>query len=221
MSEHKPDDLPDPGVERPPPERMFNAPWPALVVAGTIIASYAAQGWLPYEGLPYALYPVEVEAGRPFGLVSSLFLHGGWPHALMNAAFGLAFGTPVARLFGLRPAGVAAFFIFYLLCGVIAGLVFVGLHPGGMTAVMGASGAVSGLMGAAARLMDRQDRLGSPFSRSALSMAAAWVAVNLLIAATGLAPGVGEGGSVAWEAHLGGFAAGLLLAGPFARLLRR
>jgi membrane associated rhomboid family serine protease len=126
----------------------------------------------------------------------------------------------VARLFGLRAAGVIAFFIFYLVCGVIAGLVFVALHPGGMNPVLGASGAVSGLMGAAARLMDGQGRLGSPFSRSALSMAAAWIVVNMLIALTGLAPGLEEG-SVAWEAHLGGFAAGLLLAGPFARLLRR
>lgn len=199
---------------------MFNAPWPALAIAAIIVASYVAQGMLPHEGLAYALYPVEVEAGRPLGLLTSLFLHGGWAHTLMNAAFGLAFGAPVARLFGSRAAGVIAFFIFYLLCGVIAGLVFVALHPGGMNPVLGASGAVSGLMGAAARLMDGQGRLGSPFSCSALSMAGAWIVVNLLIAVTGLAPGL-EGGSVAWEAHLGGFAAGLLLAGPFARLLRR
>ncbi len=219
MSESNPDERDIPaGVS--PPERMFNAPWPALAIAVIIVGSYAAQGMLPYDGLPYALYPVEVEAGRPLGLLTSLFLHGGWPHALMNAAFGLAFGTPVARLFGLRAPGVIAFFTFYLLCGVIAGLAFVVVHPGGMSPVLGASGAVSGLMGAAARLMDGQGRLGSPFSRSALSMAAAWIIVNLLIAVTGLAPGV-ESGSVAWEAHLGGFAAGLLLAGPFARLLRR
>lgn len=204
----------------PPPQPIFNAPWPAVAVAALILASYAAQGLLPYEGLAYALFPVEVGAGRPLGLATSLFLHGGWPHALMNAAFGLAFGAPVARFFGLRVAGVLAFFIFYLLCGVLAGLAFVVLHPDSLNPVVGASGAVSGLMGAAARLMDRQDRLGSPFSRTALSMAAAWIVVNLLIAATGLAPGLDEG-SVAWEAHLGGFAAGLLLAGPFAWLLRR
>lgn len=219
MSESNPD-APGSRETDSPPERMFNAPWPALAIALIIIASYAAQGLAPYEGLAYALYPVEVEAGRPLGLLTSLFLHGGWAHALMNAAFGLAFGTPVARLFGLRTAGVIVFFIFYLACGVIAGLAFVVLHPGGMDPVLGASGAVSGLMGAAARLMDGQGRLGSPFSRSALSMAAAWIAVNLLIALTGMAPGLEEG-SVAWEAHLGGFAAGLLLAGPFARLLRR
>lgn len=210
----------EPVLDAPPPEPMFNAPWPALAIVAAIVASYAAQGLLPYEGRAYALYPVEVAAGRPLGLVTSLFLHGGWPHALMNAAFGLAFGAPVARLFGLRPGGVLAFFIFYMLCGVIAGLVFVGLNPGGVTPVVGASGAVSGLMGAAARLMDGQGRLGSPFSKTALSMGAAWILVNLLIAATGLAPGL-EGGSIAWEAHLGGFAAGLLLVGPFARLLKR
>jgi membrane associated rhomboid family serine protease len=51
-------------------------------------------------------------------------------------------------------------------------------------------------------------------------MGAAWIVVNLLIAVTGYAPGA-EGASVAWEAHLGGFAAGLLLIGPLAAILRR
>lgn len=204
----------------PPPERMFNAPWPAVAVAGVILASYAAQGLLPDQGQAYALFPAEVMAGHPLGLLTSLFLHGGWPHALMNAAFGLAFGAPVARLFGLKPAGVLAFFIFYLLCGVLAGLAFVALNQTGLNPVVGASGAVAGLMGAAARLMERRDELGSPFSRSALSMAAAWIIVNLLIAVTGLAPGSG-GAPIAWEAHLGGFAAGLALVGPFVRFLRR
>ncbi len=215
---HDPHTLPS--DEGPLRERMFNAPWQAVAIAGVILASYGAQTFLPDQGQAYALYPADVVAGRPWGLLTSLFLHGGWPHALMNAAFGLAFGAPVARLFGRNPAEVLAFFIFYLLCGVLAGLCFVALHATGTNAVVGASGAVAGLMGAAARLMEHPGRLGSPFSRSALSMAAGWVIVNLLIAATGMAPGSG-GAPIAWEAHLGGFAAGLLLVGPFARLLRR
>jgi membrane associated rhomboid family serine protease len=206
--------------EGPLRERMFNAPWQALAIVGLILASYAAQTFLPDWGQPYALYPADVMAGRPLGLLTSLFLHGGWPHALMNAAFALAFGAPVARLFGHSPAGVLAFFIFYLVCGVLAGLAFVALHSTGTNAVVGASGAVAGLMGAAARLMEHPGRLGSPLSRSALSVGAAWAIVNLLVAATGLAPGSG-GAPIAWEAHVGGFVAGLLLVGPFARLLRR
>lgn len=207
-------------AERLPPQPMFNAPWPAVAIAAAILASHAGQALLPDGGQAYALYPAEVSAGRPLGLATSLFLHGGWTHAVMNAAFGLAFGTPVARFLGLQARGVVAFFIFYLLCGVAAGLTFVALHPTEPNPLVGASGAVSGLMGAAARLMETPGRLGSPFSRSALSMGAAWIAVNLLIAVTGYAPGA-EGASVAWEAHLGGFAAGLLLIGPFARVLRR
>ncbi len=202
------------------PQPMFNAPWPAVAIAAVILASHAGQALLPHEGLAYALYPADVTAGRPLGLVTSLFLHGGWPHAVMNAAFGLAFGTPVARFLGGGARGVSAFFIFYLLCGAAAGLAFVALHPMDVNPLVGASGAVSGLMGAAARLMESPDRLGSPFSRPALSMGAAWIVVNLLIAVTGYAPGA-EGASVAWEAHLGGFAAGLLLIGPLAAILRR
>jgi len=212
---------PEPAPDRAyPRERMFNAPWPAVAAASVILISFAVQTRAPDQGLSLALFPDQVAAGRPFGLVSSLFLHGGWPHALMNAAFALAFGAPVARLFGSRPTGVVAFFIFYLLCGVLAGLAFVAVHPDGTEPVVGASGAVAGLMGAAARLMDRRGELGSPFSRSALSMGAAWVIVNALVAFTGLTPG-SAGGSIAWEAHLAGFLAGLLLVGPFHRFLVR
>ena len=212
-------DLPAKPAERVK-EPMFNAPWPAVAIAGVILLSYGVQSQASDQGLGLALFPDRVMAGQPAGLLTSLFLHGGWPHAVMNAAFALAFGAPVARLFGLGPKGAAGFLVFYLLCGVLAGLAFVGLHPQGNEPVVGASGAVAGLMGAAARLMDRRGELGSPFSRSALSMAAAWVIVNALVAYTGLTPG-GDGGAIAWEAHLGGFAAGLLLVGPFHRLLGR
>lgn len=203
---------------RPASEPIFNAPWPAVALVAVILLAYAAQTRLPDQGLSLALFPKAVAAGRPLGLLTSLFLHGGWAHALMNAAFALAFGAPVARLLGLRPAGVLAFFIFYLLCGVLAGLAFVGMNLHGDQPVVGASGAVAGLMGAAARLMETPGRLGSPFSRQALTMAGAWILVNVLVSATGIAPGSG-GAPIAWQAHLGGFAAGLLLIGPFDRLM--
>jgi membrane associated rhomboid family serine protease len=213
------DDLAEtPPESAPPAEPMFNAPWPAVAVAAVIMACCAAQQLLPDGGLGLALFPQRVMAGNPAGLLTSLFLHGGWVHAGMNAAFALAFGAPVARLFGLRGRGVAAFFMFYLLCGVLAGLAFVVVHGNGVQPVVGASGAVAGLMGATARLMDPPGQLGSPFTRQSMSMAAAWIIVNLLMSATGLTPGA-NGAPIAWEAHLGGFAAGLLLVGPFNRLL--
>ena len=219
-------DAPDGPLEEPlleappPPEPMFNAPWPAVAIAGVILACYAAQGLASDGAVGLALFPQRVMAGDPAGLLTSLFLHGSWAHAGMNAAFALAFGAPVARLFGGRRKGIAAFFIFYLLCGLLAGLTFVLAHRNGLQPVVGASGAVAGLMGATSRLLDPPGELGSPFTRQSMSMAAAWIIINLLMSATGLTPGAG-GAPIAWEAHLGGFAAGLLLVGPFDRFLRR
>jgi membrane associated rhomboid family serine protease len=208
----------------PPPkpvaEPIFNVPWPVTAIIAAILLAYAVQTRSPDEAMSLALFPQQVVSGHYWGLLTSLFLHGSWAHALMNAAFALAFGVPVARLFGPRPAGVAAFFIFYLLCGVLAGLAFVVANLHGSQPVVGASGAVAGLMGAAARLMETPGRLGSPFSRTALAMAAAWILTNALVSLTGIAPGSG-GAPIAWQAHLGGFAAGLVLVGPFHRLLRR
>ena len=155
-------------------------------------------------------------------MITSIFLHGGWAHALMNGAFALAFSAPLARLFGPKLEGALLFFGFYLLAGVLANLGFAAAHPAGHELVVGASGAVSGLMGAAARLIGGGGRPGPLFSRTVIGMGAAWIAINLLIAVFGgsFMPGAG-GAGVAWEAHIAGFLVGVLLIGPFARLAPR
>jgi len=201
---------------------MFNAPWPALLIAVVIPLTYLLQTRVPearQEELfyTYGLIPQALEAGAWHGLVTSQFLHGNWAHALLNAVGALAFGAPAARLLGLSFPRAAAFFAFYIVCGVTAGWAFALLHPGELVVLAGASGAVSGLMGAAARLLERRGRLGPFFSRTVIAMTIAWVAVNLMVGLTGFAPGSG-GAPVAWEAHIAGYAAGLLLIGPWAAL---
>ncbi len=81
--------------------------------------------------------------------------------------------------------------------------------------MVGASGAISGLMGAAARTMDYQGGVGPVLGPRVISLGLGWLAVNLIMAVVGGFPGMG--GAVAWEAHLFGFVAGVLLIGPFAR----
>ncbi|MET0273653.1 MAG: rhomboid family intramembrane serine protease [Phenylobacterium sp.] len=212
---------PSPGPAREP---VFNAPWPALAITLVIVLGYAVQSRFP-DGLVFeslAFSPAGLADGRWGTLVSAMFLHGGWPHALMNAAFALAFGTPLARFYGERAGGVLAFFGFYLATGVLSTLGYAALHLGSPGLLVGASGAVSGLMGAAARLIAGRGALGSLTSPAVLGMGAALLIVNLLIAVLGgaLVPGSG-GAGIAWEAHLFGFAAGVFLAGPFARLAHR
>ena len=87
--------------------------------------------------------------------------------------------------------------------------------------MVGASGAASGLMGAAARLIGGHGRPGPMFSQAVTGMGMAWIIVNVIMAFSGglLIPGAGDA-AVAWEAHLAGFAAGVLLIRPFGWLAR-
>ncbi len=203
----------------PPREPAFNAPWPALVLTLAILGSYVLQTrFLDDAGVyVFALVPARLAAGDWLGLITSIFLHGGWVHVLLNSAFALAFGTPIARLLSVSLKGAVLLWAFFLLCGMGSGGIYALIHQGSMGAVIGASGAVSGMMGAAARLMDRRGVLGPILSPSVVSTGAAWIIVNLLVALFGLSPGA-DGAGVAWEAHLAGFAVGLLLIGPVAAM---
>ncbi len=212
MTLNRPDDRPEP---------IFNAPWPALLAAASILGPHLLLGGVSDARLyELALVPARVLGGEPAGLVTSLFLHGGWIHALMNGVFALAFGAPVARFLGLGGRGGVLFVLFYMACGILAGLGYAAVHPASENPLIGASGAVAGLMGAAARLMDRPGELSGLFSPRSVSMAVGWLIVNLVLAVVGGIPGFGIG-LIGWEAHLFGYAAGALMISPFARLASR
>ena len=227
-------EAPAPGGPRPNPPGMpdwrrshgpmVNAPWPVVALTAVIVVGYAVQSRfsLPFVAEALAYWPQILAEGRWERLLSYQFLHGNWAHALMNAAFVLAFGAPVARLFGPRIMGAILFFALYLACGVLAALGFTAVHWAGEAApLVGASGAASGLMGAAARLIGGHGDVGPLFSRAVIGMGLAWLVVNLIMALTGglLIPGAG-GAQIAWEAHLFGFVAGVLAVGPFAWIAR-
>ena len=204
-------------------EPLFKGPWTVGALALLLVVCYAIQSWVlgkpnGVDGLWFS--PQDLAHGRYFTLVTALFLHGGWPHVLFNSGFALAFGAPVAWRFGLKPIGVLGFFVFYIVCGVLANLGFALVDHSPNAAVLGASGAVSGLMGGASRLMGRfEDEPLAPFSsRSVVGMAAAWISCNLLVGLFG--SGLLAGGApVAWQAHLFGYLAGLVLIGPAAKVL--
>ena len=201
---------------------MFNAPWTIVVLCVGLIALYAVQSFTMTDATfnALALTPAQLAAGHWQVLVTSLFLHGGWPHVLMNAVAALAFGPPVARLFGLGPRGALAFLLFYLVCGIVGGLGFVLADMNDKVGVVGASGAISGLLGAASRIIQGHGRIGPIFGQTVIGMAIAWAIVNVVLGVSGLTPGA-MGMPVAWQAHLAGYAAGVVLIGPFARLAGR
>jgi membrane associated rhomboid family serine protease len=161
--------------------------------------------------------------------VTHMFLHGDLTHLIVNSAWFLAFGTSVAR----RTGGMR-FLAFFLICGICGALFYLAWNPGMRNPMIGASGAISGLMGASFRFLfgalhsaDPDAIAGESYQppllslrdtltdRRLLSFILGWTGLNILFAwgAAELADGM----NIAWEAHLGGFYAGLLLFGWFDR----
>jgi len=158
---------------------------------------------------------------RAVPFVSYMALHNDFTHLAINSLWLLAFGPIVARRYG----GLL-FLGFFLVCGVAAALMHLAFNWGSLMPVIGASGAISGLMGAGLRLLPTQapwavpgeEGLAPIFSRQIVIFTAIWMAINLAAGLTGFGVGPGELGLIAWQAHVGGYLAGLLLAGPFDRL---
>ena len=203
----------------PPRERIFNAPLLAVLLAASMPALYFFQersrdNW---RGLAFA--PIDLAEGRYGGLFTSMLVHGGWIHALMNAVAALTFGAPVARLFR-GPVGVGVFLALYICAGIFATLGYGLVHLGSPDPLVGASGAVFGLIGAATRLLGGGGRVLPLTSRSVITTSIAWMAVNAVVGLIGFAPGV-DGARIAWEAHAFGFLFGILAIGPLARMFAR
>jgi membrane associated rhomboid family serine protease len=212
-----------PPVPPEPPRRsepILNAPVLPLLIALSMAALYMGQTRLPDQGLAWAFRPLDLIDGHWVTLFTSMLLHGGWAHVAMNAVAALAFGAPVARLLGQGARGGLAFLLFYVMCGVVAALGYGLVHWGGPESVVGASGAVFGLIGAAVRLLATPGRLSPLLDRRALGAAAAWMGVNLIVGLIGFMPGAG-GARIAWEAHAFGFIAGYLTIGLLCRLIGR
>lgn len=160
--------------------------------------------------------------------VTHQFVHGNLPHLALNSAWLLAFGSPIARR-----TDVLRFIAFFLLCGVAGALLYLAVNGAEQVVVVGASGAISGLMGAALRFVFRGGGLRGPAAaesmrrvplmtltetlqdRRMLALVAGWTVLNVLLAQG--AATLAEAAGIAWEAHLGGFYAGLLLYGLFDR----
>ena len=200
-------------------EPAITAPPAALWLSGLLVAAYLLQILVaPPRTLEALVYvPDPGPLSRPLSLITAIWLHGGWGHLGMNAAFALAFASPLARFFGAGARGAGVLFLFFLACGALGNLGFGLLHAGQPYGLIGASGGVSGLAAGAARIVGGAGGIGGLRSPFVISMGGAWVVSNLIVALSGGAL-LGGGAQIAWEAHLAGFAAGLLLLKPFAAL---
>ena len=147
---------------------------------------------------------------RFLALFTSLFIHGGWLHLLGNMLFLWVFGNNVEDRLGR-----VRFLPFYVLCGIAAGFLQSAVSPSDATPLIGASGAISGVLAAYLVLYPRA-RVWTlvffiPLRLAAWFVIIAWFLFQFLYAA-----GQTQGGSgVAYWAHVGGFLAGLALIKPF------
>jgi membrane associated rhomboid family serine protease len=151
-------------------------------------------------------------------VITSMFLHGSWMHLLGNMWFLWIFGNNIED-----SMGHVRFIVFYLLCGVAAALLQVMITPASPIPMVGASGAISGVMGAYMVLYPRAKvyamvpigLIPVSFALPAWTMLLYWIAIQFLGGLTGLF--AEERGGVAFFAHIGGFVAGLVLIKLFAR----
>lgn len=131
--------------------------------------------------------------------LSYLFLHGDWVHLAVNMVTLAAFGAGIERR-----AGALTMLSFYLLSGALAAGAHYAVYPTSDDPVIGASGAISGLVGGILYLMRGSGRQGW-----LLGVAIVWSIPTVLFGFLGM-PGT-NGAGIAWVAHLGGFFGGLAL----------
>lgn len=158
------------------------------------------------------------------------FLHGGYGHLIVNSIWLMAFGAIVARRVGAR-----TFLVFWALSAICSAAFYWAFNQDSFIPVIGASGVVSALMGAAARfafpkdgrfnrvnahLLPRNSLQSALTNRTVLTYVAVWFGVNAL-AAVGFAAGAEDGARIAWEAHVGGFLFGFLAFALFDRYRTR
>ena len=195
----------------------------AAIHVATLFLSPAA-----YEALieTFGFIPAHVQAmnWRNAGLNGATFwtllpflsyalLHGNFLHLAVNGLAFLIFGTVVARRID-----TLRFLALTLVATIAAVLAHLVAHWGEAGPVIGASGAIAGYMGGASRFIFVDPRnprrraleLLPLFSRPVVMFALVWSCLNVALGITGFTPGDSQG-LTAWEAHLGGFYAGLLL----------
>lgn len=216
------------------PERNLR-PFITWMLVAANISVFAYQTWLGVETPralaafmgSFAVIPERVTlalsgdaslVGGLLPVVTSMFLHGGWLHLLGNVWFLWIFGDNVEDQLGHRK-----FLLFYLICGVLAAVAQIVADPNSPVPMVGASGAIAGVMGAyliqfpTARVTVLLPIFvfWTTVQLPAFVMLTAWLGVQVL-SGTG-----GGSGGVAWWAHIGGFVAGAAFVLPRLVLQRR
>jgi membrane associated rhomboid family serine protease len=183
---------------------------PREIVTGTDIARPVIVED-PLSGDPVGRIPLQPTPGSVYlTLLTSMFMHGGFAHLFGNMLYLWIFGDNVED-----DMGHVRYAVFYLLCGVLASLAHVVTNTDSFIPSLGASGAISGVLGG--YLVQHPHRkVHAIVLRGFVTQVPGWVAVGLwfvlqLINGLGMLGGGSQAGGVAYAAHIGGFIAGLVL----------
>ena len=208
------------------PHRLIVAPYVTFALIGLNVAIFlATTGLVPAQtananalglGLIPAVVTNQASLSGELTLVPTwatwltyMFMHAGWMHLIGNMLFLWVFGDNVEDAMGhLR------FIVFYLVCGFIGGATHLLLNPSSQAPLIGASGAISGVLAAYLLLFPRVRVFGLAFNIIPISIPVwlalgAWVVLQLYHLLTA------HGGDTAWWAHIGGLGAGAALVGLF------
>ncbi len=164
---------------------------------------------LTQRGPACVIGPPSYHKNPVLSVLTAMFVHAGWLHLLGNMLFLLIFGNNIEDRFGKVP-----YLVFYLACGFIAAYGFAFVYPGSAAPLVGASGAIAGVLGAYLALYTRA-RVWSlvPFLFFIPLRIPAWIVLGLWFVlqwAYSVGGAAGSGG-VAYVAHVFGFLAGLLV----------
>ena len=207
-------------------QKIINSPPVVLALIAILLAIHLAlvllgEDWQVWSIAVFGFNPLRWFPGRPIAMIEGsqywsflthALLHADWVHVGVNCLWLLVFGTPVARL------GGAWRFLAVCAAGAIGGsLATLILHWGENVNLVGASGAVSGLLAASVPILygaTSPNRYLSPGemlkSRNALIFMGIWLAITLITGSSDMTAGAFEGLQIAWEAHIGGFVLGLI-----------
>jgi membrane associated rhomboid family serine protease len=207
------------------PSRTFPFVTLSLIVINLLVFFYelslgpALNDFLNTHGIIPAEY-LNINQKNPIQLMvltlplfTSIFLHGGWFHVIGNMWYLWIFGDNIEDR-----TGHFRFLIFYILCGMLAGLTHILMNPHSSIPTVGASGAIAGVMGAYFLLFPRSKILTLVFlfifiqiiEIPALFFLGFWILFQFISGS--LSAGLTENsGGVAWWAHIGGFLIGLIL----------
>ncbi len=180
-------------------------------------------GSIPYEITHFKSLPLVFMESRetftrlspPLTLIVSMFMHGGFFHLIFNMLYFWIFGNNVEDFLG-----PVRFVLFYLLSGIGAGLTHILFHPNSQVPMIGASGAIAGILGAYLILYPQARVLTLVFlfffiriiPIPAVFVLGLWFLIQVF--------NIGAGGGVAWFAHIGGFLIGIALIKVFTKRRR-